>query len=125
CSGNGTQDGDQIGAGASASRTGIRRQCLINNIRARGLEPADVQAFATYYGMPLSERALQLYLAQHADKSNPVLEARVAAQKRQINYVEQSHFRHRSNLSAAEIAQMSDEELEAYQKHMMEKASQE
>lgn len=98
---------------------------LINNIRARGLEPADVQAFATYYGMPLSERALQLYLAQHADKSNPVLEAQVAAQKRQINYVEQSHFRHRSNLSAAEIAQMSDEELEAYQKHMMEKASQE
>lgn len=98
---------------------------LISNIRARGLDPAEVQAFATYYGMPLSERALQLYLIQHQDKSNPVLAAQVEAQKRQIHYVEQSHARVRGNLRPDELAQLSDEELEAYRKHMIEKASQE
>jgi hypothetical protein len=98
---------------------------LISNIRARGLDPAEVQAFATYYGMPLSERALQLYLQQHADKSNPVLAAQVAAQKAQINYVEQSHYRHKGNLTQQEMDSLSDEDLAAYRKYMVEKASRE
>jgi hypothetical protein len=99
------------------------QKTLIQSIQSQGFDPLEVQAFAQYHGMPLSQKALNLYAQVHRDKSNPVLAAVVEAQKKQINYVEQAHFRHKGNMTPEEVRNMSDEELASYAKYKKDQAA--
>jgi hypothetical protein len=101
----------------------LSQKTLIQTIKAQDIDPIDVQAFAQYNGMPFSEKAFNLYQQLHRDKSNPVLNAMVDAQKKQINYVEQANFRQKGDMSPEEVRNMSDSELEAYAKYQREQAA--
>ena len=97
-------------------------QRLTSTIQQQGIDPTEVQAFARYYGMPFNDKAYRLYLDTHRDKSNPVLAAQVEAQSKQINYIEQSHYRQRGKLSPNEVSKLSDEDLKAYMEWAKETA---
>ena len=80
-------------------------------ITASGYDPLEVEAFARMYGVTDLGKAFTLYQRVHQDKSDPVLRAQKEAQSKQINFIEQQHYRRKTAPTAEEIASMTDEEL--------------
>lgn len=80
-------------------------------ITASGYDPLEVEAFARMYGVTDLGKAFTLYQRVHQDKSDPVLRAQKEAQSKQINFIEQQHYRRKTAPTQEEIASMTDEEL--------------
>lgn len=115
---------EQLQTQLTKQKTEFEHKSLIQSITAQGIDPLDIQAFAMSYGMPFSEKAFNLYQQLHRDKSNPVLMAQKEAQTKQINFIEQSHYRQKSNPTESELKSMTDAELNewiAYAKERTEK----
>ena len=80
-------------------------------IQLSGNDPLEVEAFARMYGITDIGKAFTLYQRVHQDKSDPVLRAQKEAQSKQINFIEQQHYRRKTAPTKEEIASMTDEEL--------------
>lgn len=87
------------------------RQAIQQSIAQSGYDPLEVEAFARMYGITDLGKAFTLYQRVHQDKSDPVLRAQKEAQSKQINFIEQQHYRRKTAPTAEEIASMTDEEL--------------
>lgn len=87
------------------------RQAVQQSITQSGHDPLEVEAFARMYGISDLGKAFTLYQRTHADKTDPVLRAQKEAQSKQINFIEQQHFRRKSPPTPQELASMTDEEL--------------
>lgn len=66
----------------------MQEQVLAQRITAAGADPQDVKAFARYYGMPFGEKAFELYSKQNALKTDPVIDAQINAQRRQVKWID-------------------------------------
>lgn len=96
-------------------------QTLTQQIASQGYDPLEVQAFAKMNAITDLSKAFSLYQKLHADKSDPVLRARAEAQTKQINFIEQQHYRVKANPTEAELKNMTDEELKAYYEYAKER----
>lgn len=94
----------------------------LQSITAQGYDPLEIQAFARMNAITDMSKAFSLYCRLHQDKSDPVLRAQKEAQSKQINFIEQQHYRIKANPTQEEIANMSDEELKEWTKYAKEKA---
>ena len=97
-------------------------QTVQAEIQGNGHDLLEVQAFAKYNDIADLGKAYRLYKSLHGDKTNPVLSAQREAQSKQINFVEQQHFRLKANPTSEEIANMSDDELAEWYKAAKERA---
>lgn len=92
----------------------IAQQSLTAQMKAKGLDPVEVKRYADYYGMPLTEKALDLYIRDHSGKRDSVLDAQMRAQELQITFMEpQKRAPNLSSLTKKDMARMSDSDLDA------------
>lgn len=63
-------------------------QHLERRIKEAGADPENVKAFAQYYNMPYSDKAFDLYARQHALKTDPIIDAQLEAQRKQVKWIE-------------------------------------
>lgn len=94
---------------------------LEDSIRADGYDPLEVKAYASYLGAPFSEKVYTAYRLHHGEKTDPVLQARLSAQQKQVSFIEgparRTPFR-AGQVDAKTLRNMSDEELAAYRRHL-------
>lgn len=69
-------------------RQEARLSILNNRIAEAGVDPAEVAAFAKETGMPYSEKAFDVYVRYHSIKVNPIVDATIKAQEKQIQFIE-------------------------------------
>jgi len=91
-------------------------------ITASGYDPLEVEAFARMYGVTDLGKAFTLYQRVHQDKSDPVLRAQKEAQSKQINFIEQQHYRKKAQATQDELDAMTPEELDEYYAYVKELA---
>lgn len=70
------------------TRQNMQAQALSQRIAQAGADPKDVEAFAKHYGMPFGEGAFELYAKHNSLKYDPIIDAKMKAQSKQINWIE-------------------------------------
>ena len=80
------------------TRLEAQEQILTSQIRAAGVDPAEVMAFAKEFNMPYSEKAFQVYVRYHSIKTDPIADATIKSQQKQIHYIEPSGNRNLESL---------------------------
>lgn len=109
----------QLGTVEQQTKLAAQEQILSDRIRAAGVDPRDVQNFARHYNMPYGQGAFELYASQNQIKTDPILNAQLEAQKRQIKYVEQGE--RTFTLGTRNYEDLTDEELKIAAKQYKEK----
>lgn len=66
----------------------LQEQVLSQRITAAGADPQDVKAFAKYYDIPFGEKAFELYARQNSLKTDPIIDAQIEAQRKQVRWIE-------------------------------------
>jgi len=66
----------------------LQEQVLSQRITAAGADPQDVKAFAKYYDIPFGEKAFELYAKHHSLKTDPIIDAQIEAQRKQVRWIE-------------------------------------
>lgn len=94
-------------------------------IKSAGHDPAEVRAYAKFNSMPYGERAYELYRLEHAPKIDPVIEARIKAQREQVTFIDRGTRSrvYQNDLDTTDLRSLSREQLEARRKHFASLAS--
>lgn len=100
----------QLGTVEQQTKLAAQEQILSDRIRAAGADPQDVQNFARHYNMPYGQGAFELYAAQNQLKTDPILTAKLDAQKKQIRYIAPGE--RTFNLGTRSYDDLSDAELD-------------
>lgn len=104
---------------SNVSKT-LELQTLTQTIKAAGLDPEDVQNFAKYYGMPMSEKVVDLYRSHHGIKRDPIVDAQMNAQKNQITFIEQGKRKPDiASMQKSDLKRLPDSELNSLIKSFM------
>lgn len=92
---------------------------LESTIKGAGHDPAEVRAYARFNSMPYGERAYELYRLEHAPKVDPVIEARIKAQREQVTFIDRGTRSRvfQSDLDTTDLRSLTREQLEARRKH--------
>ncbi|MCB5259331.1 MAG: hypothetical protein LHW48_02505 [Candidatus Cloacimonetes bacterium] len=70
------------------TRAELQEQLLAQRITAAGADPQDVKAFANYYDIPFGEKAFELYSKQNSLKTDPIIDAQIKAQRKQVRWID-------------------------------------
>lgn len=81
-------------------RTRLQAQetILTSQIKAAGVDPAEVMAFAKEFNMPYSAKTFDVYTRYHSIKTDPLADATIKSQQKQIHYIEPSGSRNVESL---------------------------
>lgn len=66
----------------------LQEQVLSQRITAAGADPQDVKAFAKYYDIPFGEKAFELYAKHNSLKTDPIVDAKIEAQRKQVRWID-------------------------------------
>lgn len=70
------------------SKAEFQEQVLSQRITAAGADPQDVKAFAKYYGLQFGDKAFELYAKHHSLKTDPIIDAQIEAQRKQVRWID-------------------------------------
>jgi len=100
-------------------------KALETTITSAGYQPQDVKAFAKFHEMPFGEKAFELYRLKYADKSDPVVQARLASQAKQVTYIDTSQRSIRPSTinDANDIKNLADDDLTIVTQQLIDRAS--
>ena len=106
---------------ATASKA-IEQSILKQNIASLNLDEKKIQDFASYYGLEVNSKTLELYQNHHKAKRDPVVDAQIAAQSHEIVYIEKGkQSPNYKSMTLSEMKKLPDAELNALYRSVLPK----